>query len=201
MSGALQSISGLPESTWNATYTGEESEEDSDGTQSGNLESDQHGELSDVEEDGVLSQTANGDEDDEDSCSEDEEIDYEYGFEAEDDQLITTAPIGPGLLLVNWRVSAEALPFFYRPTTFILDGDGASCMRFIRELSPVVGPYITSVVITNAALMGDDGPSRRAWSGSTETPLYRGADGLALITPFGKLLAKKLPSLREIIHT
>lgn len=51
------------------------------------------------------------------------------------------------------------------------------------------------MAITNAPLMGDDGSSRRAWSGKPESPAYRGSDGLTLVTPFAATLAKNLPNL------
>lgn len=53
------------------------------------------------------------------------------------------------------------------------------------------------MAITNAPLMGDDGPSRRAWSGKIGSPSYRAEDGLTLLTPFAATLAKNLPNLEE----
>lgn len=99
--------------------------------------------------------------------------------------------------MVNKQISEEALPVFYRETTLVLDGDGDSCMQFIRRLPRATRRRIISMAITNGPLMGDDGPSRRAWSGSTEKPLYRAADGLTLVTPFATTLAKNLPNLKE----
>ena len=52
------------------------------------------------------------------------------------------------------------------------------------------------MAITNLPLMGDDGPSRRAWSGDPASPCYRGVDGLTLGTPFAATLAKHLPNLK-----
>lgn len=157
--------------------------------------------------------------DGEDSTDEEEELDSDeedagkllfptgHGFladlsgcgygEDELETLILVTPLHTGLLYVNKQVSEETLPIFYRNTTLVLDADGYNCMQFILRLSRATRRRITSLAITNGPLMGDDGPSRRAWSGSNESPLYRGADGLTLVTPFATTLAKNLPNLEE----
>ena len=52
------------------------------------------------------------------------------------------------------------------------------------------------MAITNNPLLGDDGSTRRAWSGDPGSPSYRAADGLTLVTPFAATLAKNLPNLK-----
>jgi hypothetical protein len=52
------------------------------------------------------------------------------------------------------------------------------------------------MAIMNSALMGDDGTTRRAWSGDPKSPCYCAKDGLALDTPFAATLAKNLPHLK-----
>lgn len=121
-------------------------------------------------------------------------VDYDYD-EDKTDPLILVTPLHTGLLSVNKQISEEALPIFYRNTTLVLDGDGSSCMQFIRALPTATRRRIISMAITNSPLMGDDGPSRRAWSGMTDSPLYRAADGLTLVTPFATTIAKNLPNL------
>jgi hypothetical protein len=120
-------------------------------------------------------------------------------FVAEDnpDSLILVTPVDTGLLFVNKQISEEALPVFYGNTTLVLDADGSSCMQFIRRLPRATRRRIVSMAITHVALMGDNGPSRRAWSGRAESPSYRAADGLILVTPFAATLAKNLPNLEE----
>jgi hypothetical protein len=110
--------------------------------------------------------------------------------------LILATPVHTGLLSVNKQISEEALPVFYRNTTLVLDADGFSCMRFIRSLPRATRKRITSMALANSPLMGDDGPSRRAWSGDPGSPCYRAADGLTLVTPFAATLAKNLPNLK-----
>jgi hypothetical protein len=110
--------------------------------------------------------------------------------------LILATPVYTGLLSVNKQISEEATPVFYRNTTLVLDADGFSCMRFIRHLPRATRKRITSMALTNSPLMGDDGPSRRAWSGNPETPRYRARDGLTLVTPFAATIAKNLPNLK-----
>lgn len=130
-------------------------------------------------------------EDDDDNSVEPDDEDGGRRYNSE-----SFRPLDIGLLSVNRQINSEALPIFYGNTTFVLDSDGEAVVKFLRALPERARNSISSITLTSFTLMGDDAYSRRAWSGKTKSPKFRGSP--TMITPFGAFLATKLPSL-EIV--
>ncbi|KAK4962910.1 hypothetical protein LTR10_000537 [Elasticomyces elasticus] len=122
------------------------------------------------------------DEYDSDELDDDDEGDDDYMTSARSHKktygIIAVIPFSLSLLRVNRQLHEEATPVFYSGTRFLMD---SQC--------------ITAVTITGCALMGDDGPSRRAWSGSINQPRHTGPP--TMLTPYGSLLAS-MPKLKHV---
>lgn len=142
------------------------------------LEEEDASELAEVEDDEV-----------EDTDSEEDESGRRYAVES-------FKPLDIALLRVNRQINTEAMPFFYANTTFTFDIDGGAVIKFLRALPDRACTSITSITLTGATLMGDDAPSKRAWSGQTNSPKSVGPP--TMVTPLGAFLATKLPALNIV---
>ncbi|KAK3671067.1 hypothetical protein LTR78_009028 [Recurvomyces mirabilis] len=80
-------------------------------------------------------------------------------------------------------------------SNIVLDMDGGEAIRFLRALPQKGIEHIHTLAITGSQLMGDDGPSRRAWSGDIRRSRIVGP--VRMHTPFGELLAH-VPKLTQV---
>lgn len=126
------------------------------------------------------------DDEDEDFDSEEDDNGRRYAVES-------FKPLDISLLKVSRQINTKALPIFYANTTFVLDVDGGAVMKFLQALPDRARTSISSITLTGAALMSDDAPSKRAWSGQTKSPKSVGPP--TMVTPLGAFLATKLPAL------
>ncbi|KAK4909493.1 hypothetical protein LTR49_021713 [Elasticomyces elasticus] len=128
---------------------------------------------------------------DSDEPDDDEEDDDDYMTSTRSNKktygIIAVTPFSLSLLRVNRQLHEEATPVFYSGTRFLMDVDGGAALKFFDQLPLTNFNCITAVTITGCALMGDDGPSRRAWSGSINQPRHTGPP--TMLTPYGSLLA------------
>lgn len=108
----------------------------------------------------------------------------------------TMRPFDLRLLRVNRQINREATPIFYSGVNFVPDADPGDTIRFFKTLPPRALQSISTITITDEQLLGDDGPSRRCWTGNDVPPLTTGCPSMS--TPFGAFLATDMPHLTDV---